>query len=410
MAIVKRSKNSKTYYEATVSFGRNKKTGKQIRKFRNFTRKSDATKWVSEQESKKTRKSGLSHESRKKPFEHHLSIYFSELQSHVSDNTLATYEQSFSKWITPFFESRRIDEINKDQIKEFKDYMLNCGSSSRNINFILNRLSGLLDFLRDEKIVDSNPINKMKKVRVENSSSKDVKYHSPNNLNQLLSYASDKYYYDFLVFLYNTGLRISEASALRVRDVDLRSETLKVRFNLQVYRARTNEPELKGFYMGSLKGNESRTITLSDLALKIAHKWIKNKKGSDFLFTTEKGNENTIILERGVRPVTAKAKTIDSQNFTTNIFRPMQERAGLDEDSILGVHGTRHTFAVRYMEAGGSLSDLKFELGHKSVKTTEIYAQFGSDYQDRKRNLVNIKAEMQDDNKTVLFKRKSKAN
>lgn len=405
MAIQKRVKNGKVFYEATVSFGKNPKTGRQIRKYKNFPRKSDAVKWVSEQEGLKTKSSGQSFETRKMPFEYHMETYLKELQCHVSDNTLRTYEQIFNKWILPYFENIRIDEIDKSAIRNFRDYMQRCGGSAKNMNFVLNRLSSFLDFLRDEKVVDSNPIGKMKKMRIENKGEKGVKYHSPDDLNKLLKYASDKYYYDFLILLYNTGLRISEAAALRVRDVDIRNNTIKIRNNLQIYKPRINEPELKAYYMGSLKGNESRTLTLSDTVLKIIHKWIRNKKGTDFIFTTEKGNENTIIIERGVKPKITTARTIDSQNFTSNIFRPMQIRAGLSEDSILGVHGTRHTFAVRYMEAGGTLLDLKFELGHKSIKTTEIYAQYGVDHEDRKRNLVNIEAEAKSDKKTVLFKR-----
>lgn len=40
------------------------------------------------------------------------------------------------------------------------------------------------------------------------------------------------------------------------------------------------------------------------------------------------------------------------------------------------IHDLRHLFAVEYMRAGGSLYDLQRILGHRSIRTTEIYLDF----------------------------------
>jgi integrase len=39
------------------------------------------------------------------------------------------------------------------------------------------------------------------------------------------------------------------------------------------------------------------------------------------------------------------------------------------------LHQLRHTFACRYLEAGGELHELQRLLGHASVKTTERYGR-----------------------------------
>lgn len=45
------------------------------------------------------------------------------------------------------------------------------------------------------------------------------------------------------------------------------------------------------------------------------------------------------------------------------------------------LHHLRHEYAIRFLEAGGSIYDLQRELGHTSVKTTEGYLAFLSEEQ-----------------------------
>ncbi|MCR9254764.1 MAG: site-specific integrase [Alphaproteobacteria bacterium] len=42
----------------------------------------------------------------------------------------------------------------------------------------------------------------------------------------------------------------------------------------------------------------------------------------------------------------------------------------------LSFHGLRHEFAIRYLERGGSIYVLQKHLGHRSIKTTEIYLDY----------------------------------
>ena len=56
------------------------------------------------------------------------------------------------------------------------------------------------------------------------------------------------------------------------------------------------------------------------------------------------------------------------------VFRRVVERAGIKGKRI-GPHTFRHTYAVLYLRAGGSLWSLQKLLGHEDIATTMIYAE-----------------------------------
>lgn len=55
-------------------------------------------------------------------------------------------------------------------------------------------------------------------------------------------------------------------------------------------------------------------------------------------------------------------------------------------------HTCRHTFASRFLDAGGSLYDLAALLGHSATRTTELYAHLLPSHLDRARAVLNATA------------------
>ena len=143
-----------------------------------------------------------------------------------------------------------------------------------------------------------------------------------------------------LRLLFETGLRVSELINISVQDLDFAQLQIKI----------------------TGKGNKERLIFLSDeLAsdiktyLTYTRPVLQNKAKiveTNRVFVNYKGGE---LTTRGVR----------------KILNALVEKAG--ETFNIHPHLLRHTFATIMLENGADIRTVQELLGHKNVKTTEIY-------------------------------------
>ncbi len=138
-----------------------------------------------------------------------------------------------------------------------------------------------------------------------------------------------------ILFLLDTGCRISEALGLRVRDIDFE--------NLLA--------TLDG------KGRKQRVVPFSFELRKAMFRYCKDfdRTPDSLLFATRM---QTKLLRRNVlRNVKLLCKSL-----------------GFDPPART-VHAMRHSFAVNYLRKGGSVFHLQKVLGHSTLDMTRLYAQ-----------------------------------
>lgn len=124
------------------------------------------------------------------------------------------------------------------------------------------------------------------------------------------------------VFL-DTGIRVGELAYLKDEDIDWKRNCLKV----------------------SSKGSKKRTIPMSNEVRFFLTKHFSNKQNLQLSCRT---------IQRIVQGVAKRAR----------IQKPISP------------HVLRHTFAVSYLHKGGNSRALQELLGHRSIKTTDIYLNY----------------------------------
>jgi integrase/recombinase XerD len=147
-----------------------------------------------------------------------------------------------------------------------------------------------------------------------------------------------KYRTIFLV-LYSTGLRISEALNLQIKDIDSRRKLITVRGG---------------------KGNKDRVVMLSEKLLAFLKKYYKscNIKPKTYLFF-------------GASPDRPQ-----SPRWLQHKINLAGKKAGLNKN--VTCHVLRHSFATHLLENNVDIRRIQFLMGHNSLRATSIYLHVSS--------------------------------
>ena len=141
-----------------------------------------------------------------------------------------------------------------------------------------------------------------------------------------------------LNLLYDTGMRVREVIRLRVSDFDKHTRTITIR---------------------NSKGRKTRVVHYGAELRSILQRYCKARGGVP---------PNTLLesyKELG-KPLTMRG--------VQHIVRQIVKRSGLKKR--IHPHTLRHTFAVHYLNAGGTLFNLQKLLGHENLTTTLHYLQY----------------------------------
>ena len=160
---------------------------------------------------------------------------------------------------------------------------------------------------------------------------------SPEEVRQFLSFVPRRKARTALTVCYATGLRVSEAIALKPTDIDSQRMTIRV---------------TQG------KGQKDRDVMLSEQLLSILRDWYRFARPTEWLFPgvipgshiTRSGIENACTLAH--------------------------ERSGLSKP--VTPHSLRHAFACHLLEYGTDLRTIQLLLGHRSLSTTARYLRLAT--------------------------------
>lgn len=157
-------------------------------------------------------------------------------------------------------------------------------------------------------------------------------------------------YRTILLSLYAAGLRISEALHLRAPHIDSDRMTIRVEQG---------------------KGRKDRYVMLSKRLLESLRRYWWEYRPDGWLFP-------------GLNPSQPL-----SPGTPRRAFHIAREQAGIKKDAV--PHSLRHSFATHLLERGVNLRVLQRLLGHRSVRTTEIYTHVARTYlQDTKSPLDDL--------------------
>lgn len=173
--------------------------------------------------------------------------------------------------------------------------------------------------------------------------------------------------------LYGSGLRLSEALRLRVKDIDFAYNQIMVRNGKGAKDRVTMLPEtlqkvfkmhikkVKNLHKQDLKKGRGKTLLPKSLSIK--YKGAAKKFGWQYLFPSSKRRRD---------PRTGKKRRHHLSNSTIQ-KKVKAAAAKTDIQKHATCHTFRHSFATHLLENGYDIRTVQELLGHKNVSTTMVY-------------------------------------
>lgn len=386
MAII----NHKGKYRVVIYLGKDT-DGKEVRKTKVFEKLKDARDWEKSFQSSDVGSNSL---SPRLLVNDAVPIFLEFIKEEHKGKTFTGYKSDLDSKFLPYFNYWQINKISPQDLENFKLSLKNLNISTSTINRAISSTKSFFDWACNNPnsgmFLTVNPARGLKQLKILSRDSK-IKYWNTAEIKLFLKEIKMSPYGDLFIFLLNTGLRINEALGLTVEDYIASNAILDVHTQLDVYIPMKSEPVIdRAFVLSPLKTTNPRKIALNSIAANILGKRIKDKKSTDFIFETVRKNKSDlrpVVFQRGSSPYVVDSFCISYMNFHKDVFLSLVKKSKIKN---IGIHGLRHTFASHFMMNGGDLFTLSKILGHKSIKTTEIYAHLSSEFLAGSRNVVSI--------------------
>ncbi len=287
-----------------------------------------------------------------KDFEFYKNSFLDYLlkEKNYSVNTIIAYREDleqFSEFLKLF--ELEVKSVSKDDIRMFISYLSRKQFEKNTIARKISALKSFFSFLKNRKYIEKNPaalVSSPKRGKVLPSFLTEEEIRKlfdslpePNDFKTSRDVA-------ILELFYATGLRVSELSNLKMRDIDMQNQLVRV--------------------MG--KGGKERIVPFGIPAkeaiqryLRFRRKHLEEKKNlmEEHIFINV--NEGKHITDRGIKFIVSK----------------MLEH--ISSMKKLSVHSLRHTFATHLLNKGADLRAIQELLGHASLSTTQRYTHLSID-------------------------------
>lgn len=259
----------------------------------------------------------------------------------TSPNTKALYEGTFKRHIEPHLGSTRLNAFTKTTIKTFYADLREAGVGDSTLAVVHRLVHRVFAVAVEEDRLKRNPAEGCAPRRM--APRPEKVYLSAPELLSLTMAVPDRYR-ALVLFMGRTGVRIGEASALRLRNLHLDKGYA------HITEAAT---EVRGErIVGQTKNRKERQVVVTPLLAKELEKHLERYTHGDpdeLVFTAGNGG------------------AIRQSNFRNRVF---DKAAAIIGKPGLTPHSLRHTAVVLSIAAGAHPKQIQEMCGHSSIRVT----------------------------------------
>lgn len=266
----------------------------------------------------------------------------------LSENSLSSYATDLAQFLS-FIEQYDIEhpkDVDTAAILAWMIDLSNKGLSAKSRARHLISVRGLYKYLLNEKLITSNPVTQVDIPKTGLSLPKIMTVKDVNALLEAPDIKKPRGMRDtaMMEIMYGSGLRVSELIGLKLQDINLDGNFVRV--------------------MG--KGSKERMVPMGSKARSVVYEWLKNGRPS----MLKKISSPYLFVARAGKPMTRQGfwKIIKKYALIANIKQNITP------------HTLRHSFATHLLEGGADLRSVQTMLGHSDISTTQIYTHISREY------------------------------
>lgn len=270
-----------------------------------------------------------------------------QIEKNASEYTIKEYLHDIDQFFL-FMQKEQINEINEVDdacVRLFLMDLYEQSLSRRTVSRKLSALRTFFKFMERERCVSDNPFmgtrlpKQDKKLPDFLYQEELIKLFDVSDLNDPLGQRDQA----LLEVLYATGMRVAECQGLRLKDVDLSLNIVKV--------------------LG--KGQKERYIPIGSYAEVALMRYINDGRQ-----TLQQNNETEVLF------LNARGKPLTTRGMRL-ILNKLTEKAALTVH--VHPHMLRHTFATHLLNEGADLRSVQELLGHAHLSSTQLYTHVTKD-------------------------------
>jgi len=272
------------------------------------------------------------------------------LERSLSANTIEAYLHDVDMLIQ-FFKGRTVNkvvsEVTANDLKVFLVWVNELGMLPPSQARVLSGLKAFFKYLLLDNQIKTDPSALIESPKMSRKLPDTLSILEINKLIEAidLSKAEGMRNKAMIEILYGCGLRVSELTSLKISNLFLDIDFIKI--------------------LG--KGNKERLVPIGSDAIKFLNIFIDEVRVH---IAVKPGKEDFVFLNMRGNPI--------SRVMVFLIIKDLAKKAGINKS--ISPHTFRHSFATHLIEGGADLRAVQEMLGHESITTTEIYTHLDRDY------------------------------
>lgn len=249
-----------------------------------------------------------------------------------SYKTIGNYRSQLIKLIHYFYEID-LKHLTKAKFEQYLDFLVNKRRlSASSVNVVINAYK----YYRENLLgLESNVYFEMPKII---KAKQLPTVLSKEEIELILLKTKSLKYRTIFSLIYSAGLRISEATNLKISDINKYNKTI---------------------FIKNGKGKKDRYVVLSDKILELLRLYYIEHRPKVYLFENELDDEAL------------------SQRSIQIVFSNVLKQCRLNKNAT--IHTLRHSFATHLLESGVNIRHIQELLGHSDLNTTMRYTHVRSE-------------------------------